>query len=212
MLIVPGMNYSLLLTRSIDFDVYAAVLYPSYPDELMRPLLLSLVQMLWDRGEPNGYAWHMTDDPYPNTPAHTVLLHEAFGDHQVANVTTEIEARTIGARLRQPGAGPRPQHRRRARSTASSRSASTRTAAARSWCGTSGRCVRPAASAPGRPTARARRPPPITNTAPRLARDPHGLTGREPAAQLQFAEFIRGAFIDTCGAMPCYAAGGRGRE
>ena len=27
---------------------------------LERPLLLSLIQMLWDRGEPNGYAWHMT--------------------------------------------------------------------------------------------------------------------------------------------------------
>ena len=85
-LIVPAMNYSLLLTRSIDFDPFAQVLYPAYPDELTRPLLLSLIQTLWDRGEPNGYAWHMTDDPYPNTPAHTVLLHMAFGDHQVANV------------------------------------------------------------------------------------------------------------------------------
>ena len=82
------------------------MLYPSYPDELVRPLLLSLVQTLWDRGEPDGYAWHMTDDPYPNTPAHTVLLHEAFGDHQVSNVTTEVEARTIGARIRQPALDP----------------------------------------------------------------------------------------------------------
>ena len=73
MLIVPAMNYSLLLTRSIDFDPFAAVLYPNYPDELQRPLLLALIQMLWDRGEPNGYAQHMTDDPYPNTPRHTVI-------------------------------------------------------------------------------------------------------------------------------------------
>lgn len=48
---------------------------PGHPNELERPLLLSMVQMLWDRGEPNGYAQHMTDRPYPNTPAHTVLLH-----------------------------------------------------------------------------------------------------------------------------------------
>ena len=67
-LIVPAMNYSLLLTRSIDFDPFAQVLYPAYPDELIRPLLLSLIQTLWDRGDPDGYAWHMTDDPYPNTP------------------------------------------------------------------------------------------------------------------------------------------------
>ena len=32
-LYVPGMNYSLLLTRSVDFDDYALILYPSYPDE-----------------------------------------------------------------------------------------------------------------------------------------------------------------------------------
>ena len=80
--------------------------YPAYPDELIRPLLLSLIQTLWDRGDPDGYAWHMTDDPYPNTPAHTVLLHMAFGDHQVANVATEVEARTIGARLRLPAVDP----------------------------------------------------------------------------------------------------------
>ena len=33
-LIVPAMNYSLLLTRSIDFDQFAQMLYPAYPDEL----------------------------------------------------------------------------------------------------------------------------------------------------------------------------------
>ena len=39
-LIVPAMNYSLLLTRSIDFDPFAALMYPAYPNELERPLLL----------------------------------------------------------------------------------------------------------------------------------------------------------------------------
>ena len=38
------MNYGLLLTRSIDFDPFANVLYPAYPDELTRPLLLSLIR------------------------------------------------------------------------------------------------------------------------------------------------------------------------
>ena len=63
------MRYSLLLPRSVDFDEFAAVLYPSYPDELSRPLMLSLIQMLWDRGEPNGYAHRMTDNPLADTPA-----------------------------------------------------------------------------------------------------------------------------------------------
>jgi hypothetical protein len=30
------------------------------------------------------------------------MLFEAFGDHQVTNVATEVEARTIGARLKRP--------------------------------------------------------------------------------------------------------------
>ena len=97
---VPAMNYSTLLQRSIDFGQYAAVLYASYPDEIERPLLFSLIQQLWDRSDPNGYAQHMTADPYPNTPPHTVLMQSAVGDHQVANVAADVEARTIGAKIR----------------------------------------------------------------------------------------------------------------
>ena len=109
---VPGMNYSTLLRRSVDFDEYSVVLYSAYPNELERPLILSIMQMLWDRSEPNGYAHHMTDDPYPNTPPHEVLLHPAFGDHQVANVSADVEARTIGAAHEPARARARPQPRR----------------------------------------------------------------------------------------------------
>ena len=128
---VPGMNYSLLLTRSVDFDTYAAILYPAYPNELQRPLVLALIQMLWDRSEPNGYAHHMTSDPLPDTPAHKVLLHVAFGDHQVANVATEIEARTIGAV--DPPAGDRAPDATRTstRTSASRRSRAIRSTARR---------------------------------------------------------------------------------
>src|SRR5262249_60942636 len=59
-----------------------------------------------DRGEANGYAQHLTRDPYPNTPTHKVLIHEAFGDHQVANVATEVEARSLGARAHRPALKP----------------------------------------------------------------------------------------------------------
>jgi hypothetical protein len=103
---VPGMNYGLLLRRSVDFEPFGAFLDVLYPSPLDQTLLLQLAQMLWDRGEPDGYAQHMTTDPYPGTPAHTVLLHEAFGDHQVANIATEVEARTIGAALRVPALAP----------------------------------------------------------------------------------------------------------
>jgi hypothetical protein len=99
---VPGMNYSVLLPRSTDFDDFAPALYGSYPDEGDHPLIFTLMQLLWDRGEADGYAQHMTTSPLPNTPAHKVLLQMAYGDHQVSNVTTEVEARTIGAQIRTP--------------------------------------------------------------------------------------------------------------
>ena len=111
---VPGMNYSTLLQRSSDFDTYKQILNPSYPDELDRMIWFSVVQMLWDRSEADGYAEHITDDPYPNTPRHQVLYEVAFGDHQVANVTAEVAARTTGARILLPGPLPGPQPRRRA--------------------------------------------------------------------------------------------------
>ena len=103
---VPAMNYSTLLTRSSDFGQFSQILYPNYPNQLERPLIFSLIQLLWDRAEADGYARHMTTDPLPNTPAHHVLMHLAFGDHQVANVAAETEARTIGALARTPYVNP----------------------------------------------------------------------------------------------------------
>jgi hypothetical protein len=107
---VTGMNYSTLLRRSVDSDEYFKIpgigLYANYPDELERPLLLSLIQLLWDRGEANGYAHNMTGDPLANTPPHEVLLQAALGDHQVANVAAEVEARTVGASVYTPALKP----------------------------------------------------------------------------------------------------------
>jgi len=99
---VPGMNFSTLLTRSSDFDTFAALLYPNYPDGLDRNIILSLLQTLWDRSEGDGYAQHMAGDPLPGTPTHRVVLEAAFGDHQVTNYAVEVEAATIGAAAHVP--------------------------------------------------------------------------------------------------------------
>ena len=110
---VPGMNYSTLLNRSVDWEgplinpdfpedplpSYSAILYTMFPDKQEQQLVMALLQMLWDRAEGNGYAQHMTTDPLPNTPAHQVLFHVALGDFQVANASAEVEARTVGARV-----------------------------------------------------------------------------------------------------------------
>ncbi|HXA42400.1 MAG TPA: hypothetical protein VNV65_05730 [Candidatus Solibacter sp.] len=119
---VVGMDYSILLPRSSDYvatkplsqtDIaqlpndptgqigYSDIFDLSYPDQSQRMLILDLIQTLWDRSDPNGYASHMTGERpqsrLPNTPTHHVLLQPAYGDHQVANITAETEARTIGA-------------------------------------------------------------------------------------------------------------------
>ena len=111
---VPGMNYSLLLRRSIDFDQYklffaGTVTGPDgggYPSVRDQGLLLSMAQMLWDRAEGSGYAHHIQERPLPNTPAHAVLLQVAYGDHQVSMWAAEMLARTIGAKLRVPALEP----------------------------------------------------------------------------------------------------------
>ena len=95
---VPGMNYSTLLDRSVDFAQYESAFNASYPSEVDRELVFALIQPLWDRAESNGYAAHISRNPLPRTPRHEVLLHVAFGDHQVSNYTAEVMARTIGAR------------------------------------------------------------------------------------------------------------------
>lgn len=116
---VPGMNYSTLLNRSVDWEgpligfdptqpsddpedylpSYSSLLYTMYPNKQEQQLVMAIIQMLWDRAEGNGYAQHMTTDPLPGTPAHQVLLHVAFGDYQVTVFAAEVEARTIGAHV-----------------------------------------------------------------------------------------------------------------
>jgi len=99
---VTGMNYSMLLPRSVDFDTYEAIMKPAYPNDLDRTLIFGIVQMLWDRGEGAGYVQHATADPYAGTPAKTLLMHVAYGDHQVTELSALIEARTIGATIHRP--------------------------------------------------------------------------------------------------------------
>jgi predicted acyl esterase len=100
---VPGANYSTLLNRSVDWEgaIYGDLYYLAYEDPVERQLGYAMLQMLWDRGESNGYAHATTDTPLPNTPTHRVLLHPAFADYQVANIAAEVQARTYGARLLQ---------------------------------------------------------------------------------------------------------------
>ena len=184
---VPAMNYSTLLDRSIDFDPFAQVFDPNYPDWVDRQLTILLAQMLWDRGENNGYAHHLTEDPYPGTKKHRVMLFEAFGDHQVANVATEVMARTIGAELRAPGLAP------------------GRSPDAEPFWGIDETRHLPDRQGSylvvwdfGTPA------PPTENVPNRAGTDPHG-QGRDQLEVLTVAaEFLEnGTLVDTCGGGPC---------
>jgi hypothetical protein len=203
---VPGMNYSTLLQRSVDFDEFAPILENAYPNELERQLIFSLIQMLWDRAEANGYAHHMTGDPLPDTPPHKVLLDMAYGDHQVSNWTTAVEARTIGARIREPALDP-------GRSNEEIPFYGIPPVTSWPYAGSLFEVwdVGPLRTEGGQ--VKGTPPPPPENVPNREGVDPHGPDASEqPTGRLQISEFLKpdGGFVDVCGTQPCYLAGWTG--
>ena len=188
MLDVPGSNYSLLLDRSVDFDPFRSIMTPSYPEAADRALILQMLQMLWDRGEANGYLQHLTSDPYADTPAHRVLLHAAFGDHQVANISTAVTARSIGAAAVRPALAP-------GRSAESDVFWDIPDIAAYPHGGSAVVMWDSGADAP-----------PLENQPPRTGDDPHDNNRRTPAAIDQIVAFLAtGTVTDVCGGAPCVA-------
>jgi hypothetical protein len=207
---VPGMNYSTLLNRSKDFSDFNNFFEAAYASNYERHLLLSMVEMLWEQTETSGGALHLTSDPYPNTPAKKILLHVGYGDHQVANVTAEVEARSIGAKIRLPATLP-----------------GKPIPDIVPWYG-----IEPITSFPYDGSAMivwdsGNPPPPVTNTPPppilpgdpdyaslmtctrnpSYQGDPHECPRRQVAARLQKSEFLKtnGAVVNTCGAGACLA-------
>ena len=80
---------------------FVGLLDTAYPSKAIQQVGFDLIQTLWDRGEADGLRRANDRRASRNTLAQ-VLLEEAFGDHQVANVATETEARTIGAAILEP--------------------------------------------------------------------------------------------------------------
>jgi hypothetical protein len=185
---VPGMDYAVLLNRSVDFAPFLSILNGNYPDKLDQQLGFAVMQMLWDRSEMDGYAEHVTTDPLEGTPVHQVLLDEAFGDHQVANIATEDEARTIGAEVHLPGLAP------------------GRSPDVVPFWG-----IHPLAQDAYRGSAlfmwdSGSPPPPTGNVPPSAGNDPHGVPRSQPIVREQAAAFLLdGVVLDVCGTAPCTA-------
>ncbi len=189
---VGGMGYNLLLPRSIDFDQFAGPFETAYPDPLDRAVALELMEVLWQRGENAGWAQHLTEDPLEEGGGPTtVLLLEAFGDHQVANVSTEKLARTLGV----PRVAP---------TLAEGRSTDVDPFFGIPPVGT---LPHPGSALVvwdfGTPA------PPTANTPPREGEDPHGKLSGVPQALALVAAFIQphGIVLDVCGDQPCASPG-----
>jgi hypothetical protein len=229
---VPGMNYSTLLQRSTDFGTgsasegppnripdqnlngiptYAWLVYKAYPAEADRQVMLALMQMLWDRGEADGYAEHATTNPLPNTPAHKVLMHVAFGDHQVSDFAAAVEARTIGAYIHWPALDPQ-----RDPTGGSQYFGLIPQIPSYPWNGSA--IVVWDAGAPNANCSLGVGAPPFSNTPPVDGcpsslppsqwggKDPHEFPRRTPAARQQKSDFDEpgGVVNDTCGGVACH--------
>src|SRR4051812_15508986 len=195
---VTGMDYGgLLLQRSTDFTAFATFLYGvapggGYTDPSIHPLVLDIAQQLWDRGEADGYAAHMTADPLPGTPAHKVLMQTAYGDHQVSQYSAAVEARTIDASAHQPALDlpARAQDSNLFYGIPAIGSYPFDGSAWVIWD-----------DGPGLVS-----PPPLTNTPPTVGRDPHSDVRATVAGRNQKSAFLdaNGSVVDVCGGQPCH--------
>jgi hypothetical protein len=191
---VPGINFSVLLTRSSNWDTYGQVFNPGYPRQADRMLVLSLINLLWDRGEGDGWARHVTTNPPAGTPAHRVLMHAAVGDFQVTTYQADVLARTIGASVHKPAFLP---GRSLERVPTFRIPAMTNPFAGSALVYWDNGPVRPDGSTGNGPT-------PFANTPPREGKDPHGAPRNTPAARDQKSQFLlTGNVVDVCGGAPC---------
>jgi hypothetical protein len=194
---VSGMNYgNLLVQRSTDFAPFGQLLFGSYTDKSMDPVILDLMQQLWDRGDPDGYAEQMTSHPLPDTPSHTVLMQIAYGDHQVSMYSAATEARTIGASAHEP-ALDLSTNRGRDRNLFFG-------IPAIGHYPFGGSAIVIWDSGPGRV-----QPPPLANLAPQDSatnNDPHEDVRSTKAARTQKSDFLEpsGSVVDVCGGKPCH--------
>ena len=194
---VTGMDYgNLLLARSTDFTTFSTFLGLYYRDPSMYTVILDLLDQLWDRGDPDGYAPYMTSHPLPDTPSHQVLMQIAYGDFQVSMYAGAAEARTIGASAYEPALDP---DRSRDRNLFYG-------IPAIAHYPFNGSAIEIWDSGPGRVDE-----PPVGNVPPTASAtntDPHSDPRNTPAAQQQISDFLEpsGAVTDVCGGAPCHSS------
>jgi hypothetical protein len=92
---VPAINFALLLHRATPFIPFEQLVALLNRDAMDQSIGLALQHELWVRGEPAGYATHVTSNPLPGTNAKRVLATVALYDHQVSNLGSQLLGRTL---------------------------------------------------------------------------------------------------------------------
>lgn len=89
--------------RATQWNTMGAALQSRYPDPTELQLAISLLQQVLDPVDSMNYVENLVHDRLPGREqALRVTLHEAVGDCQVSNLTTEWVARTAGIPLLTP--------------------------------------------------------------------------------------------------------------
>ena len=99
---LAGMNWGLIIPRSNIWDTFALLYKPSYPDSVMQPLGLALVQTMWDRADSNGYANHITRNPLLGSKLSRVLINAPIGDQILTETAAELMQRSLEVKRHNP--------------------------------------------------------------------------------------------------------------
>jgi hypothetical protein len=92
---VGGSMWSTMLERSANWTEFEILMNISVPNPVDRQMFYAVSQLWWDTVDPIAYVPELSETDF--------LLQEAIGDEQVANLTTEALARSVGLPLLQPG-------------------------------------------------------------------------------------------------------------
>ncbi len=95
---VPAISFPFLLYRSTQFSAFEALQLSLNADSMDQQIAIELTGSLWVRGEPAGYVGHITGNtlaPLPGVPPKQMLVTASLHDQQVANLGTQLLARSL---------------------------------------------------------------------------------------------------------------------
>jgi hypothetical protein len=99
---VGGANWSLLFERSTNWVAFQLALSGAYPGPLNGVIAEQVMQMGLDYIDPVHFAPHILEDRIEGSPEKQFLFQISIGDAQVTNLSSWLQARTMGLPLLGP--------------------------------------------------------------------------------------------------------------